>query len=308
MSIIIETTDLTRTFGDFVAVNKINLSLEQGGVYGFLGPNGSGKSTTIRMLIGLLLPTGGSGRVLDFDILTQSSEIKNQIGYVSQKFSLYDDLTVYENMDFYGGMYNIENPQRQERIKEMLDFVALTSKKDEFVSSLSGGWRQKLALVCAVLHKPKIIFLDEATSGADPNTRRLFWQLIYQFAAQGTTILVTTHFLDEAEHCDRIVFIHNGRLVGNDTPENLKTSLPGTIYKIPTQTPIKLLDLIKNKNIPLLDTYIHGQSVIVRLYDKYKDYLNQWDFQVIKPTLEDVFIYLVEKERLKKQSLQGEKS
>lgn len=303
MSIVIETTDLTRTFGDFVAVDKVNIALEQGGVYGFLGPNGSGKSTTIRMLIGLLLPTGGSGKVLGLDILTQSDEIKTQIGYVSQKFSLYDDLTVYENMDFYGGLYNIENPKRQERIQEMLEFVALTDRKDELVSSLSGGWRQKLALVCAVLHQPKILFLDEATSGADPNTRRLFWQLIYQFAAQGTTILVTTHFLDEAEHCDAIVFIHNGCLVGNDTPENLKKALPGTIYKIATTSPIKLLDTIKGKNIPLLDTYIHGQSVIVRLYDEYKDYLKEWDAKVISPTLEDVFIYLVEKERLKKEAL-----
>lgn len=209
--IAIKTQNLTRKFGDFVAVDNLNLELAQGGVYGFLGPNGSGKSTTIRMLAGLLLPSEGSGQILGLDVLTQSEQIKQQIGYVSQKFSLYLDLTVYESLDFYGGLYGLKPDERKQRIGEVLYFVELEQYKNTFVQNLSGGLRQKLSLACAVLHKPKLLFLDEATSGADPNTRRLFWQLIYRFSTHGTTILVTTHFLDEAEHCDQIAFIKEWR-------------------------------------------------------------------------------------------------
>lgn len=302
MSIAIETKNLTRKFGNFVAVDNLDITLQQGGIYGFLGPNGSGKSTTIRLLIGLLLPTSGVGQVLGLDISTKSDEIKKQIGYVSQKFSLYDDLTVYENLDFYCGLYNLKNPYRQQRINEMLEFVDLSTKKDILTSSLSAGWRQKLALACSVLHKPKILFLDEATSGADPNTRRLFWQLIYLFADSGMTILVTTHFLDEVENCDAIIFIYNGRLIGNDTPKNLKKSIPGVIYKIPTDNPIQLLNTIKNEHLPLLDSYIHGLNVKVRLEQKNLNFLINWDAKLVEPTLEDVFVYLVEKERLKSSS------
>lgn len=298
--IAIKTEKLTRQFGNFTAVDSLDLELEQGGVYGFLGPNGSGKSTTIRMLAGLLLPTSGSGQILGLDILTQSEQIKNQIGYVSQKFSLYLDLTVYENLDFYGGLYGLLPAERKERIEEVLAFINLAAQKDSFVQNLSGGLRQKLALGCAVLHKPKLLFLDEATSGADPNTRRLFWQLIYHFAAQGTTILVTTHFLDEAEHCDRIAFINDGKLVANNTPQKLKDSLPGKFYKISSQDPVGLLDTLGSKRNLFFDAYIFGQSVRIRMAEEKAAEFSEYTLEKAQASLEDAFIYLVEKERAKK--------
>lgn len=304
MTIAIQTTDLTRKFGDFTAVDKVNLTLDAGGVYGFLGPNGSGKSTTIRMLAGLLLPTSGGGQVFGLDILTESDAIKAQIGYMSQKFSLYTDLTVYENLNFYGGLYNLKTKERKDRIKEIMAFIGLIGKDDILVANLSGGWRQRLALACAVLHRPKMLFLDEATSGADPNTRRLFWQLIYQLASQGTTILVTTHFLDEAEHCDRIAFIHNGVLVAEDTPKNLKNKLPGTLYTIAAKDPISFLEEIQNTDITLLDSYIHGQNVRLRIAEEHFSAIQKWRPKKIAPSLEDVFIYLVEKDRKEKSTLE----
>ncbi len=300
MTVAIQTHNLTRRFGDFTAVDNINLSLDEGGVYGFLGPNGSGKSTTIRMLTGLLLPTSGGGQVLGFDILTESEAIKSEIGYMSQKFSLYTDLTVLENLDFYGGLYSMKKTDRLRRIEEIIDFVALGPKKDLLVENLSGGWRQRLALACAVLHKPRLLFLDEATSGADPSTRRLFWQLIYQFAAQGATVLVTTHFLDEAEHCDAIAFIHNGKLVAYDTPKKLKAALPGALYRIPSPDPLALLDDIRAQELPLLDSYIHGQSVRLRLSRDCLPHLAVYQPQQITPSLEDVFIHLVQEGRANK--------
>lgn len=297
MTIAIDAQNLTKKFGNFIAVNDVTMALQEGGVYGFLGPNGSGKSTTIRMMAGLLLPTSGTGHVFGYNILTQSEAIKTLIGYVSQKFSLYTDLTIFENLDFYGGLYDLPLRLRRERIAEVMEMLHLTAKQDVLVSSLSGGWRQRLALGCAILHRPRLLFLDEATSGADPNTRRLFWKLIYQLASQGTTILVTTHFLDEAEYCDEIAFIHNGTLVALDTPENLKKQLPGQLYTISSESPIDLLEEIQQKNLPILDSYIHGQSVRLRIDPSYLKQISQYNPQDISPTLEDVFIYQVEKDR-----------
>lgn len=297
MILAIETKNLTRKFGDFTAVNQISLSLKQGGVYGFLGPNGSGKSTTIRMLAGLLAPNSGEGQVMGFDIQTESEQIKKRIGYMSQKFSLYTDLTVAENLDFYGGLYSLKSQERRQRITEILKIVKLQDKANLLVANLSGGWRQRLALACSVLHKPPLLFLDEATSGADPNTRRLFWQLIYQFAAEGTTILVTTHFLEEAEHCDEIAFIYNGNLVAMDTPSKLKSQLPGTLYRLPSKDPLSMLEEIKTKKITLLDSYIHGKSVRIRVDQASEELRTTWSAEKIPATLEDVFIYLVDKGR-----------
>ena len=300
--IAIQTQNLTRKFGDFIAVDNVSIELKQGGVYGFLGPNGSGKSTTIRMLAGLLLPTSGSGKILGFDILTQSERIKEHIGYVSQKFSLYDDMTVYENMDFYAGLYSIPIAKRQERINEVIHMVELADFKHSMVSSISGGIRQKLALGCAIMHKPKLLFLDEATSGADPNTRRLFWQLIYRFSTLGATVLVTTHFLDEAEHCDNISFIKDGVLIANDTPKALKAGIPGSIYRIDSNDPVELLQTIERKNLPLLDAYIFGRSVRVRIEPRYMDCLAEYVLQPAVASLEDAFIYLVRQQFLEQRS------
>ncbi|MDR2007084.1 MAG: ABC transporter ATP-binding protein [Acidaminococcales bacterium] len=299
MNIAIKTDGLTRKFGDFTAVAGLSLTLPAGGVYGFLGPNGSGKSTAIRMLAGLLLPTGGSGSVLGLDILTQSEEIKKQIGYVSQKFSLYSDLTVYENLDFYGGLYSLKKTERAGRIEKALALTALTAQKDLPAANLSGGWRQRLALGCAVLHKPRLLLLDEATSGADPDARRLFWQLIYRFAAAGTTVLVTTHFLDEAEHCDRIAFIQDGAIIADDTPENLKASLPGALYKIPSPDPVGLLEGLSAQGHDMSGAYIRGQSLCVRTVGAPPRFAGDGT-QKIAPALEDLFIYLVEKKRAKR--------
>ena len=221
MMLAVETHRLTRKFGDFVAVNEVSLSIRPGTIYGFLGPNGSGKSTTIRMLCGILSPTAGGGAILGMDLATQGEQIKQSIGYMSQKFSLYDDLTVLENLEFYAGLYSISWSRRAQRIAAMLDMARLDERRNELAANLSGGWKQRLALGCSILHEPPILFLDEPTGGVDPKSRRLFWDIIYDLAAQGTTVMVTTHFMDEAEHCDKIGFIYEGSLIADDTPGNL---------------------------------------------------------------------------------------
>lgn len=218
----VTTTDLTRRFGEFTAVDQLTLSVERGEVFGFLGPNGSGKTTTIRMLCGLLIPTSGSASVLGMDIATHSEQIKARIGYMSQKFSLYSDLTVAENMRFYADVYGLTRQQRLERSAELLGMAGLRGRERERTSNLSGGWRQRLALACAIVHRPDVLFLDEPTGGVDPEARRTFWELIYTLAQQGVTVFVTTHYMDEAEHCNRIALMYGGKLVALDTPAGLK--------------------------------------------------------------------------------------
>lgn len=221
----VEARDLTRTFGDFVAVDHITFEVEPGEVFGFLGPNGSGKTTTIRMLCGLLPQTSGLGKVLGYDIATQSEQIKRQIGYMSQRFSLYDDLTVQENLSFYSSVYGVVGKQARLREGELLELAGLRGREHERTSNLSGGWKQRLALICAIVHKPPIIFLDEPTGGVDPAVRRAFWDVIYDLAETGVTVFVTTHFMDEAEHCHRAGLMYAGRLVALDTPDRLKQSV-----------------------------------------------------------------------------------
>ena len=215
-------TSLTRRFGDFVAVNQISLSVPKGEIFGFLGPNGAGKSTTIRMLCGILEPTSGSGRVAGFDVAGQAELIKENIGYMSQKFSLYEDLTVAENIAFYGGIYRLSAKELAERADWVIEMAGLTERRHSKAGELSAGWRQRLALGCAQLHRPPIIFLDEPTAGVDPLNRRRFWQLIHNLAAEGVTIFVTTHYMDEAEYCDRLALIYRGELVAVGTPLELK--------------------------------------------------------------------------------------
>jgi len=213
---------LTRRFGTFVAVNSISLSVPKGEIFGFLGPNGAGKSTTIRMLCGILEPTCGSGTVAGFDVATQAELIKENIGYMSQKFSLYEDLTVAENIAFYGGIYRLSAKALAERADWVIEMAGLTERRHSKAGELSAGWRQRLALGCALLHKPPIIFLDEPTAGVDPLNRRRFWQLIHNLAADGVTVFVTTHYMDEAEYCDRLALIYRGELVAVGTPLELK--------------------------------------------------------------------------------------
>jgi ABC-2 type transport system ATP-binding protein len=218
----IEAHDLTRRFGDFVAVDRITFDIRAGEVFGFLGANGAGKTTAIRMLTGLLAPTSGRATVAGHDVLRETERVKRDIGYMSQRFSLYEDLTVRENIQLYGGIYDLTDRQIRERTARMLARLGLEQAADEFVRALPLGWRQKLAFSVAMLHEPRVVFLDEPTSGVDPITRRQFWELIYEAAGRGTTILVTTHYMDEAEYCDRISIMVGGRIVALGTPAELR--------------------------------------------------------------------------------------
>lgn len=218
----IETRDLVRRFGGFVAVDRITFDVREGEVFGFLGANGAGKTTAIRMLTGLLAPSGGQARVAGHDVYTESEIIKRQIGYMSQRFSLYEDLTVIENIQLYGGIYDLSNAQIRERTDSMLSQLGLADAAREYVRAIPLGWRQKLAFSVALLHQPRIVFLDEPTSGVDPITRRQFWELIYAAAAGGTTVFVTTHYMDEAEYCDRVSIMVAGRIGAIGTPGELK--------------------------------------------------------------------------------------
>ncbi|GFZ34240.1 ABC transporter ATP-binding protein [Clostridium zeae] len=217
----IEVNGLTKKFGNYTAVDNISFNVPEGKIFGFLGPNGSGKSTTIRMLCGVLTPTDGSAQILNYDVTKNVSKVKQNIGYMSQKFSLYEDLTVNENLDFYAGIYGLTSKQRNERKKGIISMAGLTGREHVLTRNLSGGWKQRLALGCALIHKPKILILDEPTAGVDPVSRRIFWQMIFTLAKQGITILVTTHYMDEAQSCDNIAFIFNSKLIALGTPEEL---------------------------------------------------------------------------------------
>ena len=212
---------LRKVFGGLVAVEGLDLEIHRGEVFGLLGPNGSGKTTTIRMLCGLLEPTAGEGTVVGHDLLTESDAIRRDIGYMSQKFGLYEDLTVAENLRFYASVYGLRGQTREVRLAELLDQLHLTPRRDQLAGTLSGGWKQRLALACATAHRPSLVFLDEPTAGVDPAARRHFWQIIYQLAETGTTILVTTHYMDEAERCERLAFLSRGHLIGLGTVEEV---------------------------------------------------------------------------------------
>ena len=216
---------LEKRFGSFVAVDRVSFEVRRGEVFGFLGPNGAGKSTTIRMLCGILRPSGGSGTVAGFDIRTQPEQIKAKIGYMSQKFSLYQDLTVEENIDFFSGIYCIPPEKKRARKQWVIEMAGLAGHRRSLTAILSGGWKQRLALGCAILHEPPIVFLDEPTSGVDPISRRQFWDLIYELSERGVTVFVTTHYMDEAEYCDRLGLIYRGELIALDTPRALKTGM-----------------------------------------------------------------------------------
>ncbi|NOX88203.1 MAG: ABC transporter ATP-binding protein [Calditrichaeota bacterium] len=214
--------DLTRKFGAFTAVDHVSFSVSRGEIFGFLGANGAGKTTTIRMMCGLLLPTSGSALVAGFDVFTQAEQIKQHIGYMSQRFSLYEDLTVLENIEFYGGIYGLSRKQIRRKSRELLAYLKLEDRANTVTAELPLGLKQRMALSTALLHDPEIIFLDEPTSGVDPDSRRQFWLLIYELAARGKTVFVTTHFMDEAEYCQRVSIMQEGRIIELDSPQNLK--------------------------------------------------------------------------------------
>ncbi len=220
----VEVDNLTKRFGKFVAVDRISFKVRKGEIFGFLGPNGAGKSTAIRILCGLLKPSGGTALVGGFDVAKDPETIRKNIGYMSQKFSLYDDLTVEENIDFFGGIYGVPRERRQEREEYVLTMAGLKEKRSDMTRLLAGGWKQRLALGCAILHEPPILFLDEPTSGVDPIARRQFWDLIYQLSAAGHTVFVTTHYMDEAEYCHRLSLMYRGKIIALGAPAELKSA------------------------------------------------------------------------------------
>ncbi len=229
----LELDGLTKKFGGFVAVDHVSFSVQAGEVIGYVGPNGSGKTTTIRMLCGLITPTEGTARVMGIDVARNPEAVKPHIGYMSQKFSLYDDLTVLENLQFYAGVYDVPVATEGERIEEVLRLAGLENRRSTFPRDLSTGWRQRLALGCALIHRPPLLFLDEPTSGVDPVARREFWDLIYLLASRGTTVLITTHYMDEAEHCSKVGFMNRGKLLAFDTPHRLRaTYLHGAAWNL----------------------------------------------------------------------------
>src|SRR6266498_2466141 len=240
--IAVNVSDLTKKFGDFTAVDHVSFRVKEGEIFGFLGPNGSGKTTTIRMLCGLLPPTSGAGIVADRDILTQQSAIKPEIGYMSQKFSLYNDLTVEENLDFYAGVYGLRNSRLETRKRWALEMAGLIGRERVMTRDLSGGWKQRLALGCSILHEPSVLFLDEPTSGVDPISRRIFWDLIYRLSARGVTVFVTTHYMDEAEHCNTLGLIYNGHLIAHGSPASLRANMrAGQMLEITCPEPLRAL-------------------------------------------------------------------
>lgn len=293
---IIETENLTRRFESFTAVDKVTMRIKKGSIYGFLGPNGSGKSTTIRMLCGILAPTAGKGTVLGYDIAREGEQIKQHIGYMSQKFSLYEDLTVKENLEFYAGMYNLSGKNKQSRISQMIAMAGLNGRENELTVNLSGGWKQRLALGCSILHSPSIVFLDEPTGGVDPKSRRLFWEIIYDLANAGTTILVTTHFMDEAERCDDIGFIFEGKLIASNTPTGLKQAITDTLIRIEDTHSMELLTAIQEKE-GVVDAYVQGNAVHVLVQADQLTAFSPYSYEIISPSLEDVFVYFVNSHR-----------
>ena len=297
--------DLEKRFGRFIAVNRISFEVEPGEIFGFLGPNGAGKSTTIRMLCGILAPSGGSGSVAGFDIRRETEKIKNRIGYMSQKFSLYEDLTVEENIDFYSGIYRIPPEKRRARKEWVLDMADLRKQRQSRTAILPGGWKQRLALGCAVLHEPPIVFLDEPTSGVDPISRRRFWDLIYDLAGRGVTVFVTTHYMEEAEYCDRIGVIYRGALIASGSPEVLKTTLMHEdVLEVVCDRPQDAMSEIE-KLVSVRDVALFGRGLHVVAADgeaatmAIREELARQKYRLervakIEPSLEDVFVSLIE--------------
>ncbi len=297
--------DLERRFGNFVAVNRVSFEVSKGEIFGFLGPNGAGKSTTIRMLCGILAPSGGAGTVAGFDIRTEAEKIKAHIGYMSQKFSLYEDLTVEENIDFYSGIYRLPPEKKQARKEWVIEMAGLEEHRHSRTAILAGGWKQRLALGCAILHEPPIIFLDEPTSGVDPISRRRFWDLIYELAGRGITVFVTTHYMDEAEYSDRIALIYRGELIAIGSPEVLKTELmPEEVLEVLCGRPQDAMGEIERvrgvKEVALFGKGLHvvaedGEATA----EAVRSLLQERGYEIervekIVPSLEDVFVSLIE--------------
>ncbi|MGE5432855.1 MAG: ATP-binding cassette domain-containing protein [Syntrophomonadaceae bacterium] len=305
----IEVRNLTKKFGKFVSVDGISFNVAQGEIFGFLGANGAGKSTTIRMLCGILEPTGGDALVGGYSIKKEPDKVKTQIGYMSQKFSLYNDLTVEENINFFGGVYGLYNDKLRERKKWVLKVANLEGREKTITGSLPGGIKQRLALGTAVIHEPKIVFLDEPTSGVDPISRRNFWDLINELSSHGITVFVTTHYLEEAEFCNNIILINAGKLIAEGSSKELKTNyLTNPILEIECERTVQAMEILEKEDF-VDEVSIFGNNMHIAVNGKYKgedeirQILTERNSILVKridrivPTLEDVFIHLLEKDK-----------
>ena len=297
----VQAVGLTKLFGDFTAVDSVSFTVERGAIFGFLGPNGAGKTTTIRMLLGLLKPTSGTATVLSFDVVKQTNEIKKRIGYMSQRFSLYDDLTVDENLNFYGRTYGVGSRRLRDRKGFVLQMAGLEGRERELTRNLSGGWKQRLALGTAIIHEPEMLFLDEPTAGVDPISRRAFWDLLYDLAEKGTTIMVTTHYMDEAEHCQSLAFIQRGRIVVQGSPAVIKeTKMRGQVLEIDCAEPAIAIPVLREMGafdeVALYGALIHAvasdvHALMPEIVEKLQSAgVRVRTMDIIAPSLEDVFI------------------
>jgi ABC-2 type transport system ATP-binding protein len=299
----VEIDELVKTFGAFTAVDHVSLQVRKGEIFGFLGPNGAGKSTTIRILCGLLTPTSGRATVSGFDVARDTEKIRRSIGYMSQKFSLYDDLTVEENIDFFSGIYGVPRAVRAERKAYVLEMANLAERRGALTRTLSGGWKQRLALGCAILHDPPVLFLDEPTSGVDPIARGAFWGLIHDLSETGHTIFVSTHYMDEAEYCNRLALMYRGKVIALGTPAELKHEMAGqTLMQLDSTDPLATMRALHD--MPgVSDVAVFGGGLHVTLADagvastiREKLGAGLKNLQQIEPSMEDVFVALIEAE------------
>jgi ABC-2 type transport system ATP-binding protein len=305
MSDAVSVSELTRKFNDFVAVDNVSFAVSPGEIFGFLGPNGAGKTTTIKMLTGLLHPTSGTARVAGFDVSRNARQIKTRIGYMSQLFSLYADLTVDENIQLFAGLYGVTGARLHERRDWVLDMAALRSDRDRLTAELPLGYKQRLALGCAVIHQPLILFLDEPTSGVDPVARRAFWDLIYEFSGTGTTVFVSTHYMEEAEYCHRLALMNRGRLIALDRPADLKEVVDEPILRLDTDSAPKAVEALRGV-AGVNDAAMFGRSVHITVADEaaaanIREALTNAgrtceSLERVTPSLEDVFVSLVRRE------------
>jgi ABC-2 type transport system ATP-binding protein len=303
----VEIRDLVKTFGSFVAVDHVSLDVEKGEIFGFLGPNGAGKSTTIRMLCGLLTPSSGKASVNGLDVATQPEEIRRSIGYMSQKFSLYDDLTVEENIDFFTGIYGVPKARREQRKNYVLEMANLVERRGAMTHTLSGGWKQRLALGCAILHEPAVLFLDEPTSGVDPLARGAFWHLIHDLSEAGHTIFVSTHYMDEAEYCHRLALMYKGKVIALGTPAELKAGLKEhSLLNLEASDPLATMRALEGLT-GVYDVAVFGGGLHItvdagpQLEARVRERLGSAGITVrklekIQPSMEDVFVAMIEAE------------
>jgi len=304
---VVEVENLVKRFGGFIAVDRISFSVQAGTIFGFLGPNGAGKSTTIRILCGLLAPSGGRACVGGIEVAAAPEEVRKQIGYMSQKFSLYDDLTVEENIDFFSGIYRVPRKKREERKEFVLGMAGLAERRNSMTGILAGGWKQRLALGCAILHEPPILFLDEPTSGVDPIARRSFWSLIYQLSAAGHTVFVSTHYMDEAEYCHRLALMNRGKIIALGAPAELKQEMQShCILSLESSDPLESMKALEGEP-GIADVAVFGAGLHVKAVEeadamaRIRRVLAQRQIridhlEVIPPSMEDVFVSLIEEQ------------